>query len=379
MGKTILKILAGLIPALAICAACFIAGSIYHIMANMTTSESAQLLQQNAGPVEPEVPDSLPSDFYMLLLGVDSSTQRETGEEAQFFNGSFRSDSIIVAHVDLEDQKVALLSLERDIKTIIDGYEDDGYQKLNAAYALGGVELMKDEAEDLVGVPIPYYAIVDMTGLTEMIDAFGGIEIDVERAFWDNQLEDGIDEGGLQVLNGQQAVLYSRSRYAWEEGDFARMRHQREVLKSLAAKIMDTSGDLFALYGAAETVSTRVSTNFTFMQIFEIAAKMKGMDTSTDIYSMMTPTDGEMLNGISYQILIDDEWEEILTAFKEMVDPNAPTEEELAIQRAQEAAAAGDPRYVDEDGDGYYDADANLDNIVDDEEWEAYQSARQPS
>lgn len=376
MAKTILKIIAGIIPAIIVCVLCFIGGSISHLMTNMTTSESAQALQQIADietePKQPDVPDSLPSDFYMLLLGVDSSEQRENGEEAQFFNGSFRSDTIIVAHVDLEDKKVALCSLERDIKTIIDGYEDDGYNKLNAAYALGGVDLMKSEAEDLIDEPIPYYAIVDMDGLTEMIDAFGGVDVDVEREFWDTQLEDGIAQGGMQTLNGQQAVLYSRSRYAWDEGDFARARHQRDVLKALASKILASGDDLFSLYGAAETISTRIATNFTFPDLFEIAAKMRGMNAQTDIYSMMTPTIGEYVDGVSYQVLDEEQWDEMLYDFKNMIDPNAPSPEELARQEAQATAEAGDPRYVNADGDEFYDADTDLDGIVSDEEWEAY-------
>lgn len=378
MAKTILKVIAGIIPAIIVCVLCFIGGSISHLMTNMTISESAQALQQIADtetePKQPDVPDSLPSDFYMLLLGVDSSEQRENGEEAQFFNGSFRSDTIIVAHVDLEDKKVALCSLERDIKTVIDGYEDDGYNKLNAAYALGGVDLMKSEAEDLIGEPIPYYAIVDMDGLTEMIDAFGGVDVDVEREFWDTQLEDGIAQGGMQTLNGQQAVLYSRSRYAWDEGDFARARHQRDVLKALASKILASGDDLFSLYGAAETISTRIATNFTFPDLFEIAAKMRGMNAQTDIYSMMTPTIGEYVDGISYQILDEEQWDEMLYDFKNMIDPNAPSPEELARQEAQAAAEAGDPRYVNADGDEFYDADTDLNGIVSDEEWEAYQA-----
>lgn len=373
MAKTALKVLAGIVPAAMICVLCFIGGSIAHIMANMTTSDTAQALQQvGFEQKQPDIPDSLPSDFYMLLLGVDSSEQRENGEEAQFFNGSFRSDTIIVAHVDLEDKKVALCSLERDIKTIIDGYEDDGYNKLNAAYALGGVDLMREEAEDLVGVPIPYYAIVDMDGLTEMIDAFGGIDIDVEREFWDTQLNDGIAQGGMQHLNGQQAVLYSRSRYVWDEGDFARARHQRDVLKSLASKILASGDDLLSLYSAAETISTRIATNFTFPDLFEIAAKMRGMDASKDIYSMMTPTVGEYTNGVSYQILDEEKWDTMLEDFKNMVDPNAPTPEELARQEAQAAAEAGDPRYANADGDEFFDADADLDGIVSDEEWASY-------
>lgn len=370
MKSLILKTIAGTIPAIALCILAFMAGSVLHLMDNMTTSDTARALMQQTDfqSKAPEIPDTLPNDFYMLLLGVDSSEQRENGEEAQFYNGSFRSDTIIVAHVNLDEKKVALCSLERDIKTIIDGFEDDGYYKLNAAYALGGVDLMRLEAEQLTGVQIPYYAIVDMDGLTEIIDSFGGIEVDVERDFWDEQLMDGIQQGGVQVLNGQQAVLYSRSRYAWDEGDFARARHQRDVLKALANKIMSGSDNLFELYGAAETISTRVATNFTFPEIFEIAAKMRGMDTSSNIYSMMTPTIGVYEDGVSYQEMDEAAWTEMLNQFYNLIDPNAPTPEELAAQ----AAAAGDPRYIDEDNDGFYDADANLDGIVEDSEYEAY-------
>lgn len=368
MIKQILKISSATFVAAIIAFGLLFGASLFKLMHNISGSDTARALT-NTDFVrqDPEVPDTLPNDFYMLLLGVDSSEQRETGEEAQYYNGSFRSDTIIVAHINLDDKKVSMCSLERDIKTILDGYESDGYYKLNAAYALGGVDLMKDEAEQLVGVKIPYYAIIDMDGLTEIIDSFGGIEIDVEDAFFDQQLQDGIEQGGWQTLNGQQAVLYSRSRYAWAEGDFARARHQREVLKSLANKIMSGT-DLFQLYDKAGAISERVATNLTLPQIFEIAAKMKGIDAEADIYSLMTPTVGEYVDGVSYQVMDDEKWEEILDMLINFIDPDAPTPEDLAAAEA----ANGNPRYADVDEDGYYDADADLDGLVSDDEWDEY-------
>lgn len=362
----VIKTITSTLLAVAVCVAAIFGGMIASLMHNMTGSSSAIALAQ-IGEREPEVTDTLPNDFYMLLLGVDSSESRESGAESSLYNGSFRSDTIIVAHVNLQKQAVSLCSLERDIKTVINGYEKDGYYKLNAAYAFGGVTLMKEEAEELTGLNIPYYAIIDMDGLTEIIDSFGGVEVDVEKAFFDSQLQDGIDQAGLQTLNGQQAVMYSRSRYAWDEGDFARARHQRDVLKALASKIMSTN-DLFSLYSSAEAISQRVSTNLTAPQIYEIVAKMRGFDPETNMYSMMTPTTGIMEGGVSYQVLEEDLWDDMLTMFKNFEDPNAPTPQE----KAEELAAAGDARYVDADQDGFYDADDNLDMVVDDKEWVSY-------
>lgn len=363
MLKTVLQIMAGVIPAVFIAAAAFLGGSVLHLMDNMTISDTAQALSQSSGIKEsPEVPDTLPDDFYILLLGVDANEDRKTGKDAEAYENTFRSDTIIVAHIDLSNQKVSLCSLERDIKTEIDGYEGYDY-KLNAAYALGGVDLMRTEAEQLTGTLIPYYAIVDIDGMTDIVDALGGVEVDVEKVFYDEKLHDGIDEAGLQTLTGSKAMTYARSRMPWESGDYDRARHQRAILASIADKVSDS--DILSLYRTVESMSDRISTNLSLLQIFEIAAKLRGIDAANDIYSMMTPAEDAYIDGVSYQVLDKYEWEKILSDFISMTNPK---------EREEDDQQAVLDRTLDDDGDGYYDADENLDGVVDDMEWARYLS-----
>ena len=326
------KMIVSILMAIVLCFGAYIAGTLFLISQNMTTSHNALALLQtsdvDAPPIkEPEVPNTLPDDFYVMLLGVDSDENRINGDEAGEFEGAFRSDTIIVAHINLLTKKISLLSLERDIKTEIYGYGEDTTYKLNAAYLLGGEPLMREQAEELLNpnwsptvIEIPYYAVVDMDGMMEIIDSVGGIDVDVEDAFWDPQLQEGLDQGGWQHLDGHDAVMYCRSRYAWDDGDFARGRHQRQVLQALANKLMSNS-DPFALLGAAETISNHVASNMPMEQIFEVASKLRGIDTAHDIYSMMTPTNSIDIDGQSFQELSEAAWKIVLEQFIMNEDP----------------------------------------------------------
>lgn len=289
----------------------------------------AQLADWNGG----DVPDTLPDDFYMLLLGVDSNTARTAGVEVDMYGGVFRSDTIILAHVSLDDKNVSLCSFSRDIKTEIDGYEGEDY-KLNAAYALGGVDLMRTEVEQLAGVDIPYYAVVDMDGFVHIIDALGGIEVDVEYAFYDNQLEAGIDQAGPQTLNGQQALLYARARHAWDDmglgpGDMYRAKHQRQVISSFADKFSDAN--LMTLSNVGKVVSQNVSTNLNISQIVEIAYRLQGMSSDT-MSSLSTPTVSSYENDVWYEILDEDAWQQVLALFKENVKATTDGASDIVVE-----------------------------------------------
>lgn len=263
-----------------------------------------------------EVPDTLPDDFYMLLLGVDSNTARTTGIETDDYAGVFRSDTIILAHINLTEQKISLCSFARDIMTEFEGYS--GTYKLNAAYALGGVEQMRIEIESMTGVEIPYYTVIDMDGFVQIIDSLGGLEVDVEYAFYDPELEAGIDTAGVQTLDGQASLLYARARYAWEAmglypGDDYRQKHQRQIIAAFADKFSESN--LLTIFNAVKIVFEHISTNLGVIQMFELASKLNGI-TSDSIYSMSTPTESYYSDdGVWYEILQEDKWAEVLELF----------------------------------------------------------------
>lgn len=319
MKKAIITIAVIFVMA-AIAGGLFFVSQVKSMEENMTNSEKTQEMvkKDTFEPVEYEATykATLDSDFYMLLLGVDKDADREQSDE--FAGDGFRSDTIILAHINTDEKKVALCSMERDLMINLDGY---GTCKLNNAYNVGGVVGITKEVENMAGVDISHYAIVDMDGLAAIIDSVGGVEVDVEKPFYDDQMDDGIETAGLQTLNGTKALVYARSRYPWENGDYDRARHQRDVIRSLANKVMDGT-NAFQKMSFLNKLSENIATDLTVEQLYELATKMEGIDMDTSMYSMMTPANSTYVDEVSYQVLDEFAWNKMLEAFKNLEDPS---------------------------------------------------------
>ena len=180
--------------------------------------------------------------FYMLLLGTDSSENRRTGTEAGLYgddDAAYRTDTIILARIDPGDKKVTLVSIHRDTYYPIDGE----YRKINAAYALGGVAETIEVVSEYAGVPITHYASIDMSGLSALVDALGGVEVDVPYEI-DDEEHTGYLSAGPQTLNGEQALIFARSRHAYDDlgdGDRYRAAHQRVLIAAIAKKLLSSN------------------------------------------------------------------------------------------------------------------------------------------
>jgi LCP family protein required for cell wall assembly len=120
--------------------------------------------------------------FYMLLLGTDESADRQDDEE---LGGVFRSDTIILTRVDPKEQTLTMISIPRDTQVELGEY---GTQKINAAHAFGGATLAVQAVEELTGLPISHYAEINFDGFIGLVDALGGVEVDVPMAIDDEAL-----------------------------------------------------------------------------------------------------------------------------------------------------------------------------------------------
>jgi LCP family protein required for cell wall assembly len=172
----------------------------------------------------------------ILLIGAD---------ERDSENGS-RSDSMIIASIDNNNKKIKLTSLYRDTFVSIPGY---GENRINAAYELGGPELLLQTIKDTYDISIDKYVIIDFKGFETVIDKIGGLDIEIK----DDQIEElnkyigettggndcPITEPGLQHLNGKQALSYARIRKNVGD-DFERAERQREVILKVVEKFKDT-------------------------------------------------------------------------------------------------------------------------------------------
>nr|WP_203788474.1 LCP family protein [Actinoplanes rishiriensis] len=171
-----------------------------------------------------------------LLLGSDSRDPEN--------DGGSRSDTIIVMHLNKDRSAAQLISIPRDtwvhVPRSADGRHGNVDSKINASFAWGGVPLMVQTVEEYTKVRIDHVALVDFAGFKEIVDALGGVEIDVETSFTSTHSLNANStrrfEKGLQKMDGAAALDYARERYAFKDGDFARIRHQQQVIKAILDK-----------------------------------------------------------------------------------------------------------------------------------------------
>lgn len=208
-----------------------------------TARASATALPAPRGTVtQPAHPAALPpgSAVTVLLLGVD----RRPDE-----SGPARSDAIAVARLDLDNRRVSLLSLPRDLQVEIPGY---GPGRINAANAYGdrypklggGLELARKTVSNLLGMPIDYVVRIDFEGFIGAVDAIGGITVDVEKELYDPNFPT-MDYGyvkahflaGPQEMDGARALMYARIRHT--DSDFGRMKRQQAVMLGILNRVRE--------------------------------------------------------------------------------------------------------------------------------------------
>jgi LCP family protein required for cell wall assembly len=186
----------------------------------------------------PGPPGVTPSGAVQLVSAADVQANQPSrylnvvllGSDRRQGSGTWRTDTIIVVSVDSERNVVRLLSIPRDLWVNIPGH---GYDRINTADLWGelagqgaGPELVKETIYQNLGIPIQYYVRVDFAGFMRIIDAVGGVDVDVECPLPDIELLPG-----LYHMDGEDALLYARSRIT--TNDFDRARRQRKLLMAL--------------------------------------------------------------------------------------------------------------------------------------------------
>ena len=210
-----------------------------------------------------------------------------------------RSDTLMVATIDKKNKQAALLSVPRDTRVAIEG---NGFDKINAAYAYGGSKLSRSAVENLLGTPIQYYILVDIKAFERIIDALGGIDLNVEKRMYYEDPWD--DDGGLvidlypgeQHLDGKRAIEYVRYRDG--EGDIGRIGRQQKFMKAVLEKLL-TPSVLPKLPDFIKEVRSAVETDMPLNEMISLgkdlsAFREKGIETS------MVPGKPAYLQDVSY-------------------------------------------------------------------------------
>jgi len=197
----------------------------------------------------------------ILLLGVDA----RKGETIS------RSDTIILASIDPELNKAAVVSIPRDTK--ISGSASGGMDKINAANVIGGPELAVEKVEELMNEKIDYYVEIDFEGFKNIIDAMGGVTINVDQRMY-KPSEDINLKPGLQTLDGRDALAFVRFR-DYPMGDIERTAHQQEFIKALGKEILKP-GTIVKLPSLVKEARANVKTNLGIKDMLKMATWAPG-------------------------------------------------------------------------------------------------------
>lgn len=213
----------------------------------------------------------------ILLVGQD----RRPGE------GRARSDSMILCSFNKTKGTIQMISFLRDLYVPIPGgYMDN---RLNAAYAMGGFELLDDALETNFGIRIDANIEVDFSGFTKVVDVLGGVDINLtqEEADWMNMGTYKGLEAGLNHMDGETALSYSRTRYL--DSDFYRTGRQRNVLMAMLDSVRNI--DLATAKNLVDELFPLVTTDMTNTQILEYLTTLFPLLPGAEVNSFHIPSD----------------------------------------------------------------------------------------
>lgn len=215
----------------------------------------------------------------IILLGTD---RRDNEPDVT------RTDTLLIVSIDPVTKSAGVLSLPRDLWVNIPGY---GFERVNTAFEIGefqkkggGPALLRKTIEGLLGVPIHHYALVGFTGFRKVVDQLGGVVVDVERPFRDDEFPSGnygtrriLFQTGLQVLDGETALWFVRSRHA--DSDFGRNRRQRQFLLAVRQQALQLNM-ITKAPAMLSSIMDSVKTDLRTTEILSLARVAKDVETS---------------------------------------------------------------------------------------------------
>lgn len=236
--------------------------------------------------------------FSVLMLGVDERK-----------NDSGRSDTMIVITVNPEKHTMKMLSIPRDTRTEIIGH--NSVDKINHAYAFGGVPMAVNTVEHFLDIPIDYYVFVNMEGFLQIIDTIGGVTINNDMDLTYNTYH--YPKGEI-TLDGDNALIFSRIRYEDPRGDFGRQIRQRQIIEAVLKKA-STPSILLKATDMLDVVGENVRMNFTMKDLIQLQSIYKQMDGNIEQLSFKEG-DGKRIDNIWYFIPKETELEKIKSDLK---------------------------------------------------------------
>ncbi len=266
-----------------------------------------------AGVKVDKKPDLTPSKFNfkmlsryqnILLLGVDSN-----GPNTMPYSG-VRSDTMIIVNVDMHSKSINAISIPRDSKVYI--AEGHGIQKINSAYAIGGIDLTKKTIEETLGIKIHNYVIVNAEGVRKLIDTIGGIPIHIDHDMYYVDYTAGLHinlKRGDQILTGEEAEGYLRFRKD-SLGDIGRVHRQQKFIKALIEQVKSPEA-LRKIPEALKIASLYTRTDLNLYQMSQYAAAAREIDLNK-VEFVMLPGGPNKKGMVSYWILDPEKTQQVI-------------------------------------------------------------------
>ncbi len=331
-------------------------------------NEKVKVLSKKEKKVKKQTNSSktLTEPFSVLLMGVDSE------KESLASSSSLNGDSLMLITFNPNTMNATILSIPRDTYVPIACYKNKAKNKINAA-AYGGAECMIETIEDLTEIEIDYWVKINFKGVVKLVDALGGIEVDVpysfceqdsNRKFGNNTIY--IDKG-KQVLNGEQTLAFARNRHPWPQycgkkysnytsNDFIRGQNQQQIVNAMLNELKSINS-LSEIYDILDVVGNSIDTNIdkeTMITGFDtfknMLLKSKNINNEDFVGTQRLYLSGydKMMNGIYYYMYYKQSLEEIVEAMEinlEIKKPEMDKEFSFSINNPFENKQIGKGTY----------------------------------
>jgi LCP family protein required for cell wall assembly len=229
---------------------------------------------------------SLDQPVNVLVVGVDRDVKSGDPQRRSAMN----TDVLIFAHLDPVKKKAFLLSIPRDTRVQL----PTGPEKINAAYAIGGMDRLKKTVMELTGMTVDRYLMIDFPAFVQMIDALGGVEFNVDKPLFNPEGTVSL-KPGKQRLTGEQALTVVRFRHE-ELGDIARVQRQQQFLAAVGAKLRES--DVLDWVKGLRAMSDSLRTDMTIGEMGALLTAMQGQEAEWVTHTL--PGEFFSVYGVSY-------------------------------------------------------------------------------
>lgn len=286
-------------------------GTYIYIKAENIISDSYENIGRDKSDYRKEAVDPGKDNVSILIMGVDENDHRDN-------KGASRTDSLILATLNKKENSIKLLSIPRDSYVYIP--EREMFDKINHAHYFGGTKAAIDTVEHLLDVPVDYFVKVNFHAFIEVVDALGGVTVDVPYEFKESNSMDKRDSihlyPGRQQLNGEEALAFARTRK--HDNDIARGQRQLDIIKAIISRSASITSVL-KYDDVLEAVGDNMATNISFPEIRGFVSYGTTVK-NFDVESFSLEGDDYWVNGIYYWSIDEQNLNETKEKLKEHLE-----------------------------------------------------------